>query len=134
MKSFFLLLLSISLVYMAQAQAKDSTSKDSTLKEYTGNYKFPEGSYLTAIEVSIKDGKLYASSDKGASPLEQKAKDTFAFTNYNGMAYFFRNSDGKVARMKIDVEDILLEGNKEGVTAWIKQNNHLVKRKQLQVK
>lgn len=134
MKKFFLFLFCLAGVYAVQAQAKDSTLQDSTLKEYVGSYKFPEGSFVTSAEISINGNMLYVSSAQGSSPLEKKAKDTFAFTNYNGMAYFFRNSEGQVAKIKVAVEDLLLEGTKDGVTAWRKQHYDFVPTKRLQGK
>ena len=130
MKKILLLAVSVVCIYTLYAQTSDSTATDSTLQEYAGHYTFPEGSFVTAADISIKDSKLYVYSDQGASPLERKGKDTFAFTQYNGMAYFFRNSDGKVAKIKVDVEGMLLEGSKEGVTAWLKQQEYHLKRKQ----
>lgn len=134
MKKFLLLALSICGLYTLQAQTSDTATKDDILKEYVGNYTFPEGSFVTSAEISIKDNMLYVNSAQGASPMERKAKDTFALTNYNGMAYFFRNADGRVARIKVEVEDILLEGTKVGVTAWLKQHDSYENRKQLQAK
>lgn len=134
MKKTLLFALSICCICLAQAQTSDMAIKDSTLQQYVGNYTFPEGSFVTSAEISIKDNMLYVNSTQGSSPLERKAKDTFALTNYDGMAYFFRNADGKVARIKVEVGDILLDGTKAGVTAWLKQHDIYESKKQLQVK
>jgi hypothetical protein len=92
-------------------------AQDTTLKEYVGTYLFPQGSYVPSAEVSLQDSVLVVSSVEGTSLLQKSAKDTFLLTAYNGMAYFRRNSKGKVAGIKVVVEDILLEGTKEGVSA-----------------
>jgi hypothetical protein len=50
------------------------------------------------------------------------------------MVYFFRNAAGKVARIKVVVDDLLLEGSKEGVTAWFNRNKYYDDRKQIQAR
>jgi hypothetical protein len=110
MKKFYSFLFALLLFCTLHAQ-------DTTLKEYVGTYLFPQGSYVTSADVTFQDSVLTISSTEGTSPLQKSAKDTFVLTAYNGMAYFKRNSKGKVAGIKVTVEDILLEGTKEGVLA-----------------
>ena len=119
----------VSAGLFAGAQAKDTT-----LKEYVGKYTFPEGSYVTTAEVNLTGDQLMVTSSEGNSPLEKKGKDTFALVSYGAMVYFFRNAAGKVARIKVVVDDLLLEGSKEGVTAWFNRNKYYDDRKQIQAR
>lgn len=89
-------------------------TKDSALIEYKGVYRFPDGSVVTSVEITVDNGSLVASSTMGSATLEKITKDTFNLTVYNGTVYFTRNTDGKVDGIKILVQDIVLEGKKEG--------------------
>ena len=104
--SFFL---TICFAYV-QAQA------DTSLKQYTGVYKFPEGSVVPTVEVTIENGSLTASSAQGSSPLERISKDTFNLVTYSGKVYFLRNAESKIDSIRIEVQDVILEGKKDSST------------------
>lgn len=106
----------IALLLFAGAHAQDTT-----LKEYVGRYSFPPGGPFSSADIALSGNVLTASSEAGSSPLEKRGKDTFALTAYNGTLYFFRNAEGKVARIKVEVSDLLVEGTKDGVTAWLQR-------------
>jgi hypothetical protein len=88
-------------------------AQDSTLNEYVGTYKFPEGSVVLSVEIKIENGALVANSSAGSSALEKLSKDTFNLVAYNGMVYFTRDADKEVNGVKIEVQDTVLEGKKE---------------------
>lgn len=100
-------------------------AQDSTLKEYVGKYTFPEGSAITSAEILLNGNSLNVNSPHGSSELVKKAKDTFAITAFDGMAYFLRNTEGKISGIKVDVADILLEGTKD-VTLWLNRNTYMI--------
>ena len=131
MKRFFVMALFVCAGIAASAQ-----SKDAPLKEYVGKYTFPEGSFVTAAEITLADTVLSVSSLQGGSPLERRGKDTFALTAFEGgMMYFYRNASGQVAKIKVTVDDILLEGSKEGVpTAWYNRKEYFNNAKQKQAR
>ncbi len=110
-------------------------AKDTTLKQYVGKYTFPEGSFVTSAEIKMEGDVLTVTSSQGGSPLERKGQDTFAMTAYEGgMMYFTRNAAGKVAKVKVEVGDILMEGTKDGVTAWFNRNKYFDDRKKIQAR
>ncbi|HYK55080.1 MAG TPA: hypothetical protein VEV15_01275 [Flavisolibacter sp.] len=109
-KFLFLFVLSIS-SYFALAQ-------DSTLTEYKGIYTFKEGSPAPSVEISIRDGALYASSTIGSASLSRISKDTFSIPDHNGVAYFYR-TEGKVKSIRIEVADLILEGDKDSASIAI---------------
>lgn len=125
-----LLLVLVSAGFFAAAQTKDTT-----LQQYVGKYTFPEGSFVTSAEITLEGDVLSVTSSQGGSALERKAKDTFAMAAYDGgMIYFSRNADGKVARVKVEVGDILIEGTKDGVTAWFNRNKYFDAPKKIQAR
>lgn len=120
----FIAIICCSIVFLS-AQAQDTT-----LKEYVGKYTYPAGSYITSSEIILDGDNLKALSDKGSATLDKKAKDTIALRERDGMVYFFRNAEGKVARVKVVIGDLLLEGTKDGVTAMLHRDRYLDVRKQ----
>jgi hypothetical protein len=94
-------------------------AQDSTLNEYKGVYKFPEGSATSQVEISIQDGALFANSTIGSAAFSKVSKDTFSIPDHNGMAFFYRNTEGKVNKIKIEVADLLLEGDKDAAAIAI---------------
>lgn len=94
----------------------NSHAQDTTLKAYVGTYTFPEGSFVASADVTLKDTVLSISSTQGAADLMQQARDTFALVGYNGMAYFKRDANGTITGIKVQVEDVLVEGLKQGAT------------------
>lgn len=136
MKQLFFVAMFFLSALMAGAQAKDTLpGKDTTLKEYVGKYTFPDGSFVTSADISLNGDVLAVSSSQGGSDLEKRGKDTFAMTAFEGgMMYFYRNAAGKVAKIKVEVGDILLEGTKDGVTAWINRNKWYNKPKEMQAR
>ena len=90
-------------------------AQDTTLNEYTGTYKFPEGGPVTSVDVKIENGALVASSAAGSSPMEKISKDTFSLVTYNGTVYFTRDSTKKINGIKIQLEETILEGKKESI-------------------
>jgi hypothetical protein len=88
-------------------------AQEDPLKEYVGVYKFPEGSVIPSVEIKLENGVLVGYSQMGSAALDKIGKDTFSITTYNGMAYFSRNSDNAITGVRIEVQDLILEGKKE---------------------
>lgn len=110
MRKFFLFFFAITGVITLNAQQASSTD---SLQEYTGKYKFPEGSVVTEVTVSIENGILFATSVMGSTELKKIEKDIFEIVAYSGKATFKRNEEAKLNGVKIEVEDLILEGTKE---------------------
>ncbi|MBL7721561.1 MAG: hypothetical protein JNK98_06155 [Chitinophagaceae bacterium] len=106
MKNIFLSLLMIigSLSLNAQTDS---------LEQYTGKYKFPEGSPVTEIGIVVENGTLMAASAMGNSEFRRTdTKDVFEVVAYAGTATFRRNDQNKVVGVLIQVQDITMEGSK----------------------
>lgn len=105
MKKLFLLLLSGLSILSVFAQAGK--------EKYIGVYKFPDGSVVTSIEVSLQDSLLSMNSSAGASPLTWIQNDEFSIVNFSGTALFKRNPDGKVVGVHIEAMGYVLDGVKQ---------------------
>lgn len=114
MKNFLLSLLLIIGSVSLNAQTD-------SLEQYTGKYKFPEGSPVTEIGIVVENGILMATSAMGNSEFRRTdTKDVFEVVAYAGTATFRRNDQNKVVGVLIQVQDITMEGSKDGGLA-IKQ-------------
>ena len=99
-----------------------SRAQDSTLNEYAGKYKFPSGSMVPEVEISLNNNALTITAVLGSASMEKVSRDTFMIPTYgNALVFFYRNTDNKVAAIKIDTGSDVMKGKKEGVgAAWIR--------------
>lgn len=95
-------------VYIVSAQ---NTPAD-TLQQYTGKYKFPDGSVVTEVALVLDNGVLKASSAMGSSDLRMTEGDIFEIVAYSGTATFKRNPEGKISGVQMVIGDINIEGSK----------------------
>ena len=86
--------------------------KDSTLQDFVGKYKFPEGSIVTEVTVSMEGGGLVMGSAVGNSALVKIGEDLFSITAYEGSAQFKRDANKKVIGVSINAGGYALEGTK----------------------
>ena len=87
-----------------------------SLQQYTGKFKFPEGSPVTEINITVEDGLLMAGSAMGSTEFKPTSTvDVFEIVAYGGTATF-KKKEGKVTNLHILVGDIEMEGEKtEGI-------------------
>jgi uncharacterized protein YjhX (UPF0386 family) len=83
-----------------------------SLKQYTGKYKFPDGSPVTEITVTLDSTGLTANSAMGSSELKKTEGDVFEVVAYGGTATFRRDAEKKITGVQILVGDINIEGTK----------------------
>lgn len=111
MKKLLMLCLLIGSAVFVQAQ-----SKDSTLNDFVGKYKFPDGSIVTEVVVSMEGEGLIMGSSVGNSTLVKTGEDLFSITAYDGTAQFKRDANKKVIGVNINAGGYVLEGTKsEGI-------------------
>lgn len=84
-----------------------------TLQQYTGKYKFPEGSVVSEINVTVESGVLMAGSVMGNTELKKTEGDVFEIVNFGGTATFKRNTEGKIISVRVQVSDVDMEGVKQ---------------------
>lgn len=109
-KGFLFCCLSVCLFSVAQAQ--QTPPKDSTLQQFVGKYKFPEGSVVTEVTVAVEDSSLTMSSSAGTSVLEKKEEDLYVIVQFQGTAKFNRDANKKIIGVSIDAMGYQLEGTK----------------------
>ena len=90
-----------------------------SLKEYTGKYLFPEGNPVSEISVTMESGILTATSVMGNSELKKTdTKDVFEVVAYAGTATFNRGEDGKIKTLRVQVQDVDMEGTRDATAAF----------------
>jgi len=109
MIKFIVLIFALTSTFILSAQQSPKTD---SLKEYTGKYKFPDGSEVTEVKVVVENGLLWAQSDKGNSELRRIEKDIFEVVVYSGTATFKRDEKGKINGLHIEVGDLIMDGTK----------------------
>ncbi len=83
-----------------------------SLQHYVGKYKFPDGSPVAEITMSIDNGLLMASSAMGSTEFKPTSTvDVYEIVAYGGTATFVRK-EGKVTSLQILVGDVNMEGEK----------------------
>ena len=83
-----------------------------SLQQYTGKYKFPDGSPVAEITIAVDNGLLMASSAMGTTEFKPTSTvDVYEIVAYGGTATFKRK-EGKVVGMQILVGDVNIEGTK----------------------
>lgn len=83
-----------------------------SLQQYTGKYKFPDGSPVAEITMTVDNGVLMAASAMGSTEFKPTSTaDVFEIVAYGGTATFKR-TEGKVTGVSIQVGDVNIEGTK----------------------
>ena len=101
---------------------------DTTLSQFTGKYKFPEGSPVNEITVNYENGALSMVSSVGTSPLEKQGEDVFTITQFQGTATFKRNEAKKIIGVSINAMGYSLEGTREETATQLKTVYFLLKK------
>jgi hypothetical protein len=110
MKKLLLLVFTLSATFVLYAQ---QVTLADTLKQYTGKYKFPDGSVVTEVVVTLDStGVLTVNSAQGSSELKKSQGDVFDVVAYGGTATFKRNAENKIIGVQIIVGDVNIEGTK----------------------
>ena len=119
MKQLFFVCMMFMTSFVSQAQTD-------SLADYTGKYKFPDGSPVSEIGVIVENGVLTATSVMGNSELRKTDnKDVFEIVAYSGTATFKRAEDGKVKMMRVQVQDVDMEGTKQEAAVFLQAHEEL---------
>jgi hypothetical protein len=104
----------ISMTLKVQGSELKGVKEGDAKSEYLGKYKFADDSALSSMTVSLKDGELFGETDQGSAALKTTAKkDLFSVVGYDGSAEFIRDSAGKVSKVILKVQDMVLNGEKQ---------------------
>lgn len=111
-KMFFLFCVGICWISVSYGQQ----TTDSTLSQFVGKYKFPDGSVIAEVVVKLENGSLTMESSAGVSPLEKQSDDLYAITQFQGTAKFNRDTNKKIIGLSINAMGYVLEGTKAETT------------------
>lgn len=109
------LLFTVVLAFIAIA---GNAQTDSTLKEYTGRYVFPEGSVVTDVTVMLDGTQLSMSSSAGTSQLTKLGVDSFTIVEFQGTAVFKRNEAKSIKSVHIEAAGYVLDGTRDEAQGW----------------
>ncbi|MBL0883246.1 MAG: hypothetical protein IBJ16_07885 [Chitinophagaceae bacterium] len=123
MKKLMMICLLLGTVAFVHAQ-----DKDSTLQDFVGKYKFPEGSIVAEVTVSIEGAGLAMGSSIGTSALVKIGEDLFSIAAYDGTAQFKRDTNRKVIGVSINAGGYALEGTKSDGIAIDRAHAMLINR------
>ena len=101
-------------------------AQDSSSHQYVGKFKFPEGSVVTSVEVSLDNGALTMTSSAGTSGLALLGVDSFNIVSFNGYAVFRRNETKRIVAIHIDASGYVLDGVKDSAAYSIQLSKHIV--------
>jgi hypothetical protein len=87
--------------------------QEAPLENYVGKFVFPAGSPVPHMEVKLNGTTLITESPMGSATLQRVQADQFSIVEYNGLAEFKRNGEGKVVAVKVTVMGLEMEGTKE---------------------
>jgi hypothetical protein len=104
----------ISMTLKVQGSELKGVKEGDAKSEYLGKYKFANDSALSSMTVSLKDGELFGETEQGSAALKTTAKkDVFSVVGYDGSAEFIRDSAGKVSKVILKVQAMVLNGEKQ---------------------
>jgi hypothetical protein len=98
-------------LFVLLAFASVNAQTDS-LQQYTGKFVFPDGSPVTEISVVLENGVLTGTSAMGNSEFKKIQGDEFEIVAYGGIATYKRDKEGKINALRVQVQDIDMEGQK----------------------
>jgi hypothetical protein len=113
MKKIFFSILVLCCISTVRAQQIDTT-----FKEYTGRYVFPEGSVVADVTVALEGDALTMASSAGTSSLTKLGVDSFSIVEFSGTAVFKRNENSKIHAVHIEAGGYILDGAKEEAKGW----------------
>ncbi len=87
--------------------------KHDSLQQYTGKFKFAEGSPVQEINITLENGVLVMNASIGTASLEKKGEDEFLIPSYSGTAVFKRNEAKKIIGIHIEAGGAILDGTKD---------------------
>lgn len=109
----------LSLLLIIGFSIVGSAQQDTTLTQYAGKYKFPDGSVVTDVIVTFENGTLMMGSTAGNSALEKESEDLYVIVAFQGKASFKRDANKKIIGVSINAMGYQLEGIKENANTLL---------------
>jgi hypothetical protein len=94
-------------------------AQDSTLTQFTGKFKFAEGSPVQEVVISADNGALVAGSARGSFVLQKTGEDQFFIAEFQAPVVYKRDSNKKVVGLTINVSGMVLEAVKVEAASFV---------------
>ena len=103
-------------------------AQDTTLTQFTGKFKFSEGSPVQEVVISADNGTLVAASAMGSVVLQKTGEDQYYIADYQAPVIFKRDSNRKVIGLSISVSGMVLEAVKVEAASFVDQKIYYLTR------
>ncbi|MEY3739092.1 MAG: hypothetical protein RL544_1870 [Bacteroidota bacterium] len=94
-------------------------AQDSTLTQFTGKFKFAEGSPVQEVVINADNGALVAVSAMGSFVLQKTGEDQFFIAEFQAPVVYKRDSNKKVVGLAINANGMILEAVKVEAASFV---------------
>jgi len=103
-------------------------AQDTTLTQFTGKFKFAEGSPVQEVVISADNGTLVAATAMGSFVLQKTGEDQYFIADYQAPVIFKRDSNKKVIGLSISVSGMVLEAVKVEAVSFVDEKIYYLTR------
>jgi hypothetical protein len=93
-------------------------AQDSTLTQFTGKFKFAEGSPVQEVVINADNGALVAVSAMGSFVLQKTGEDQFFIAEFQAPVVY-KDSNKKVVGLAINANGMILEAVKVEAASFV---------------
>ena len=103
-------------------------AQDTTLAQFTGKFKFAEGSPVQEVVINAENGTLVAASAMGSFVLQKTGEDQFLIADFQAPVVYKRDSNRKVIGLSISVSGMVLEAVKVEAVSFVDEKIYYLTR------
>lgn len=103
-------------------------AQDTTLTQFTGKFKFAEGSPVQEVVINADNGTLVATSAMGSFVLQKTGEDQFLIADFQAPVVYKRDSNRKVIGLTISVSGMVLEAVKVEAVSFVDEKFYYLTR------
>ncbi len=103
-------------------------AQDTTLTQFTGKYKFAEGSPVQEVVINVDKGTLVAASAMGSFVLQKTREPQYYIADNQSPVIFKRDSNKKVIGLSISVSSMVLEALKVETVSFVDEKMYYLTR------
>ena len=103
-------------------------AQDTTLTQFTGKFKFAEGSPVQEVVINSDNGALVAVSAMGTFVLQKTGEDQFFIAEFQAPVVYKRDSNKKVVGLAINANGMVLEAVKVEAASFVDEKIYYLTR------
>jgi hypothetical protein len=103
-------------------------AQDTTLTQFTGKFKFAEGSPVQEVVITADNGALVAVSAMGSFVLQKTGEDQFFIAEFQAPVVYKRDSNKKVVGLAINANGMVLEAVKVEAASFVDEKIYYLTR------